>query len=107
MGSYLICATPRTGSTLLCSLLKSTGVAGIPESYFRSPDEDSFALEWNVRRDSDGRVDYTEFVRGAVRAGTTPNGVFAARIMWGTMDEIVEKLASEHTGIWLTTLWDY
>ncbi|MGH3680948.1 MAG: Stf0 family sulfotransferase [Natronosporangium sp.] len=37
--AYLICATSRTGSTLLCGLLRSTGVAGRPESYVRQPDE--------------------------------------------------------------------
>ena len=37
--SYIICSTPRTGSTLLCSLLRATNVAGIPESYFRSQGE--------------------------------------------------------------------
>jgi len=30
--SYVVCATPRSGSTLLCELLKSTGVAGHPVS---------------------------------------------------------------------------
>ena len=32
--SYIICATPRSGSTLLCRLLTATGVAGKPDSYF-------------------------------------------------------------------------
>ena len=32
--TYLICATQRSGSTLLCELLKQTGVAGRPEEYF-------------------------------------------------------------------------
>jgi LPS sulfotransferase NodH len=31
-------------------------------------------------------------VRAAVAAGTTANGVFAARLMWGTLDEVVDKL---------------
>src|SRR4051794_11021098 len=31
---YLVCATPRSGSTLLCELLTSTGVAGRPAEYF-------------------------------------------------------------------------
>jgi len=44
-GSYLICATPRTGSSLLCGLLDSTGVAGHPESWFRRQDEREFAAE--------------------------------------------------------------
>ena len=41
--SYLICTTPRTGSTLLCGLMASTTVAGRPESYFREPDEQLWA----------------------------------------------------------------
>ena len=32
--SYLVCATERSGSTLLCELLSGTGVAGRPEEYF-------------------------------------------------------------------------
>jgi LPS sulfotransferase NodH len=32
--SYLICATPRSGSTLLCAALDDTGVAGHPEEHF-------------------------------------------------------------------------
>ena len=32
--SYVVCATPRSGSTLLCALLAGTGVAGNPEEYF-------------------------------------------------------------------------
>jgi LPS sulfotransferase NodH len=28
--SYIICATPRSGSTFLCESLSLTGVAGIP-----------------------------------------------------------------------------
>src|ERR1700759_375295 len=32
--AYLVCATPRSGSTLLCELLRSTGVAGRPLEHF-------------------------------------------------------------------------
>jgi trehalose 2-sulfotransferase len=32
--SYLICATPRSGSTLLCAALDDTGIAGHPEEHF-------------------------------------------------------------------------
>lgn len=32
--SYLICATPRSGSTLLCAALEDTGIAGHPEEHF-------------------------------------------------------------------------
>jgi LPS sulfotransferase NodH len=34
MASYLICATPRSGSTMLCDALEGTGIAGRPEEHF-------------------------------------------------------------------------
>jgi trehalose 2-sulfotransferase len=92
--AYLICGTPRTGSTLLCGLLRSTGVAGWPESYFRLPDEQSWADRWQLPRDSTGSFDYQDYLRAAVTEGTTPNGVFGVRVMWGTLDEIVAKLST-------------
>jgi LPS sulfotransferase NodH len=91
--SYLICATPRTGSSLLCGLLDSTGVAGHPESWFRRPDEQAWAARWGIASESDGTFRYADYFRAAVAAGSTPNGVFAARIMWGTMDAVVANLA--------------
>ncbi|MEO1275711.1 MAG: Stf0 family sulfotransferase [Pseudomonadota bacterium] len=35
--SYVICTAPRSGSTLLCHLLRATGVAGWPGSHFHRP----------------------------------------------------------------------
>ncbi|MCY3623158.1 MAG: Stf0 family sulfotransferase [Gammaproteobacteria bacterium] len=94
--SYLICATPRTGSTLLCGLLASTKVAGRPESYFRELDEQLWAHRWNLVRSSVGVVLHSEFVQAALAAGRTDNGVFAARIMWGTLDHLFDVLGSVH-----------
>ncbi len=34
--SYLVCATQRSGSTLLCELLKGTDVAGVPDEFFET-----------------------------------------------------------------------
>jgi LPS sulfotransferase NodH len=90
--SYLLCGTPRTGSTLLCDLLASTGVAGRPESYFREPDEPAWAQRFGLALVGDGAFDHRSYVHAVRRAGSTPNGVFAARVMWGSMPRIVEKL---------------
>ena len=92
--SYLICATPRTGSTLLCGLIASTKVAGQPESYFRKPDEQLWAAGWDIIRSSDGAFEYSEYIRAALAAGRTENGVFAARIMWGNLDYLVDRLGT-------------
>lgn len=90
--AYLICATPRSGSTLLCGLLTSTGIAGRPESYFRQPDEPTWAGRWQLRPGADETFDYAHYVRAARTQGTTENGVFGARVMWGTMDHLVSGL---------------
>ena len=92
--SYLICSTPRTGSTFLCGLLQSTGIAGHPESYFRQPDEHLWAERWSIARSADGGFDYADYVRAARVAGSTNNGVSAVRIMWGTLDYMVDKLGA-------------
>ncbi|MEP6695362.1 MAG: Stf0 family sulfotransferase [Pseudonocardiales bacterium] len=75
-------------------MLRSTGVAGRPESYFRLADEQSWADRWQLTRDSDGCFDYQDFVRAAVAEGSTDNGVFGARVMWATMEEIVARLGA-------------
>ncbi|HSZ40640.1 MAG TPA: Stf0 family sulfotransferase [Trebonia sp.] len=93
MRSYLICATPRTGSSLLCGLLDSAGVAGHPESWFRQQGEGEWAARWGIASPADGSFGYADYFRAAIAAGRTANGVFAARIMWGTMDEVTAHLA--------------
>jgi trehalose 2-sulfotransferase len=101
MDSYVICATPRTGSSLLCGLLDSTGVAGHPESWFRRQGEPEYAARWGIADASDGTFSYADYFRAAIAAGSTANGVFAARIMWETMDEVITNLAPlypDHAG---------
>ena len=93
--SYLLCCTPRTGSTLLCGLLSSTGVAGRPESYFRVPDHQMWAARFGLSMAGEGDFDFGDFMDGAVRMGSTGNGVFAARIMWGTMHLLAEGLGRD------------
>ncbi|MEV4116218.1 Stf0 family sulfotransferase [Nonomuraea sp. NPDC049695] len=90
--SYFVCATPRTGSSLLLGLLGSTGVAGRPEAYFREPDEPMWAERWRLP----SAADYARYVQAALAAGRTANGVFGAKLMWGTLDQVVAKLGAVH-----------
>lgn len=92
--SYFVCATPRTGSSLLLNLLESSGVAGRPQAYFRAPSEPMWAERWQLPRTADGGFDYADYVRAALAAGRTDNGVFGAKLMWGTLDEVVDKLGT-------------
>jgi len=54
INTCLLCSAPRTGSSLLCGLLDSTGVAGHPESWFRRQDEREFAARWGFADPSGG-----------------------------------------------------
>jgi len=50
-----------------------------------------WAAEWGISRPDGGFV-YADYFRAAREAGTTPNGVFAARVMGGTLDEMLAHL---------------
>ena len=91
--SYVLCGTPRTGSTLLCGLLRSTGVLGRPESYFREPDEAAWAARFGLPAEGGRARDYRAFVDATRSAGASDNGVFGARIMWGSLGRVVEGLS--------------
>jgi LPS sulfotransferase NodH len=79
---------------LLCGLLSSTGLLGRPESYFREPDEVAWATRFGLPADG-GRVrNYDAFVQAVRAVATTDNGVFAARIMWGSLDRMLIGLGT-------------
>jgi LPS sulfotransferase NodH len=115
--SYLVCATPRSGSTLVCHALEETGVAGHPEEYFealrhsgrpRRPEEYFLGVEDQSIRDHLGersvgsepqprsplwsRAAYDRYLEWAFETGTTENGVFGAKLMWGYFGEFVSLL---------------
>ncbi len=94
--AYILCCTPRTGSTLMCSLLTATGVAGVPASYFRAEDIDRHVDRIGIRL-PDGAYRFTDFVRAVIGEGRTPNGVFGLRVMWGTMATLVDEI--RRTGV--------
>jgi LPS sulfotransferase NodH len=91
--SYLVCGTNRSGTNLLCGLLKGTGVAGRPEEYFCRGHEQGWAERW-------GASEPTEYVRAAIEAGTTPNGVFGAKLVWPQLADLLAKLRVVHGDRW-------
>lgn len=95
--SYLICATARSGTTLLCGLLESSGVAGHPASYFNRRALHDYGADWQIARPRDGRIDEA-YVRAARKAGMTANGVFGGRLMAETRPELISDLAAAEPG---------
>lgn len=93
--SYLICSTPRSGSTLLGEALTNTGLAGEPREYFLPSDEPVYARDWDVS------TEYPEYFYEVLTRGTTRNGVFGAKIMWSDFLRLVERLPGS-LDVWTT-----
>jgi trehalose 2-sulfotransferase len=85
--SCVICATPRSGSTLLCDSLTLTGIAGNPLEYFCALLDRRFAerLGWYSTDDA-------EYVRRVLALGTTPNGVFGVKLHWHQLAATINLL---------------
>ena len=83
--SYLICATPRSGSTLLCDALANTGLAGRPDEYFGPMHVERWDRAWRTR-------DEAEYLQHALRAGTGANGVFGCKVMRVYWDHFIGHL---------------
>jgi LPS sulfotransferase NodH len=86
--SYMICCLPRSGSWLLADALKVTGVAGVPEEYYWHVFHDDYCGHWGLP----ASVDFARFFRYSMLAGTTPNGVFGAKLHWEELCDLDESL---------------
>ena len=98
--SYILAATPRSGSTLLCDLLSATGVAGQPQSYYRREDIPDYAREWDVPLPHEIGAEAFErsYLEAVRRAGAAQTGIFGLRIMWPTVAELSARLSAIHPG---------
>ena len=115
--AYLVCSTQRSGSTYLCQLLASTETLGRPQEFFEAraetglPPHPGYFLAGlprtgaGIREDErpvDG-PDYSDLttVNGweahlerTFALGTTPNGVFGAKIMWNQLADLEQHAAA-------------
>lgn len=94
VGAYVICATPRSGSTLLCDLLATSGVAGCPASYFRAEDIAEWAADWGVpgRGDADDPAFDRAYLAAMRRAGTAGTPLFGLRLMPQSLLDATHRL---------------
>jgi LPS sulfotransferase NodH len=108
--AYVVCATPRSGSTLLCQMLEDCGIAGRPaehiellrlkgrpnepREYFADVEDRSVLDLLPVSappRPHPG--DAEDRFAAVLREATTPNGTFGTKVMWGYMPDLQERLA--------------
>jgi LPS sulfotransferase NodH len=84
--SYLILATPRSGSTLLGQGLQATGLAGEPREFFGH--KMSFWMErWRTPT-------LPAYASRLIQTRATPNGVFGAKLLYAQLLHL-ERLARQ------------
>jgi LPS sulfotransferase NodH len=106
--SYLVVATPRSGSTLLCETLRASGVAGNPLEHFevfrhssqpRQPREYFTGVEDPEvlgllsaldppRPDPEPSADWWARIRAE---GTTENGVWGGKLMFNHTEDLLDR----------------
>lgn len=83
--SVLVCATPRSGSSLLCEALANSGLVGQPFEYFNAVRMRSLASRWNA-------PDQAAYLGELFERTSTPNGVFGAKLAPHDLSLVLEGL---------------
>jgi LPS sulfotransferase NodH len=83
----LVCGTPRSGSGLLCEALRNTGLIGHPDDFFEPATAPELAARW-------GEPPADRYLEQALEQGSSPNGVFAARLSLAGLGALRELLAA-------------
>jgi LPS sulfotransferase NodH len=108
--SYLVCASQRSGSTLLVESLRTTGVSGRPEEFFQYLPETSRApqpRDWfaavhdeTILKLLAPRVTGTPDTRSSaqwrddlLREGRSANGVWGGKLMWNQTPLLLDRAA--------------
>jgi LPS sulfotransferase NodH len=107
--AYIVCATPRSGSTLLCEMLIASRVAGRPAEHIETlrplgrpsepreyfgdlADESVLALLPASAGPHPHHAPLAERLASLLRDATTPNGVFGTKVMWGYFGDLQVRL---------------
>jgi len=83
--SYIVGSVQRSGTHLLCSILRSTGVAGSPDEYFLTKPGETWEERW-------GTPSRAAYIESVLQQNTTPNGVFGFVLMRSYFDRVLQML---------------
>jgi LPS sulfotransferase NodH len=101
----LLCATHRTGSNVLDQYLKASQLAGRPREYYSH----DLAVRFAQRKElPNPALGFMAYQRAIMERWTTPNGTFAAKIMWRHVQAIHDAVAADPAGAAVLgkTAWD-
>lgn len=98
--AYMICTTPRSGSTLLCRMLTATGVAGQPASLFYRPDMADWEERLKIRpeRAASETARLQAILQAARLRGRGNTPVFGLRQQWPSFEFLCRCLARHQPG---------
>ncbi len=96
--AYILCATPRSGSTLLCDLLTGTGVAGAPNSFYRQLSLADWIRDWGITEPQDSPDFDRVFLTRTLEAGSAGTGMFGLRLMWNGVEDMLASLRGLYPG---------
>ncbi|USI72795.1 Stf0 family sulfotransferase [Sphingomonas morindae] len=87
--TYVICASPRTGSTLLCNGLIRSGLAGFPRENFddRAEVDQAYKAQLGIAADDD-----SGYLAEVLRRAQGANGMRGLKVHWhqlGTLERIL------------------
>jgi LPS sulfotransferase NodH len=88
--AYLIVGQPRRATGRLGEALTATGRLGRPEEYFWRGQEAHWAERFGVT--SLVGEAYESYLEAVNRFATTPNGVFAAKVFWGHVEDLIDRV---------------
>lgn len=85
--SYIICTSPRSGSTLLCRMLQDAG-AGHPDSHFHT----ASLADWRRAHGVESGADLAKIVQGAKRTGSGEGDLFGMRLQRHSFEFFMRQL---------------
>ena len=91
--AYILCTSPRSGSTLLCGLLAQTGIAGQPDSFYRTESADWWAEHWQIGQGAPAdAATERRFLDAALHEGRGRGDVFGMRLMHRDLGDLDRRL---------------
>lgn len=99
--SYVICTSPRSGSTLLCRLLREAGDAGFPDSHFHEPSVEKWLDYYGFRKDqfSLPKDALTAIFQAALEYGKGQSDIFGLRMQRQSFNFFMEQLRVLHPSL--------
>lgn len=89
--AYLLCGAPRSGSFFVSDLLWNSHVAGRPQEYFSR----LFRPFLETKKPELIGKSASHYLQAIIQEGTTPNGVFGAKLHWHNRAEAVTYFQAE------------